>query len=126
MGWSVSLTVNNDTDYNLNIVNNDAGLITTVAPHSSFSWTTEDPNNTNSFRFWKVANVWYMQGSVSFGPEAGVYMDRGWMADNDQTLVLTADVNGTAYTQTANGGATVLPWNAFEQGGTITMDFKAA
>jgi hypothetical protein len=50
-------------------------------------------------------------------------MDRGWMAPTDQTIKLTASVNGTGFTQTQNGGATVVPWNGFEQGGTIDMTF---
>jgi len=41
---------------------------------------------------------------------AGVYMDRGWMAPTDQTIKLTASVNGTGFTQTQNGGATVVLW----------------
>ena len=45
------------------------------------------------------------------------------MAPNDQTIALSADANGTGFRQTQNGGATVLPWNDFEQGGTITMTF---
>jgi hypothetical protein len=65
-----------------------------------------------------------MQGSVAYGPMAGVYMDRGWMAPTDQTIRLDADVNGIAFTQTENGGATVVPWNGFESGGTIDMKFS--
>jgi hypothetical protein len=51
-------------------------------------------------------------------------MDRGWMAPDDQTIRLDADVNGTTFTQTQNGGATVVPWNGFESGGTIDMKFS--
>jgi hypothetical protein len=45
------------------------------------------------------------------------------MAPTDQTIRLDADVNGTVYTQTENGGATVVPWNGFESGGIIDMKF---
>jgi hypothetical protein len=64
-----------------------------------------------------------MQGGVSFGPEAGVYVDRGWMADNDQTISMTAVANGKSWTQTANGGETLLAWNEFESGGDISLTF---
>jgi hypothetical protein len=64
-----------------------------------------------------------MQGNLSFGPEAGVYVDRGWMADNDQTIMMTAVANGKSWTQTANGGETLLAWNEFEDGGDITLTF---
>jgi hypothetical protein len=123
MSWSATLNITNNTDYNLTVNHNTVGDLTTIAPNQSWSWTTSDPNNTNALRFWSVPNQWYMQGSVAYGPEAGVYMDRGWMAPNDQTIKLTASVNGVDFTQTQNGGATVVPWNGFEQGGTINMTF---
>jgi hypothetical protein len=50
-------------------------------------------------------------------------MDRGWQADGDQSISLTGTVNGVKFVQRQNGGATVVPWNGFEQGGTITMQF---
>jgi hypothetical protein len=100
------------------------GDLTTISPGGSWSNTTSNPNNTNALRFWSVPNQWYMQGSVAYGPESGVYMDRGWMAPNDQTIALSADADGTGFDQTQNGGATVLPWNGFEQGGTISMTFN--
>jgi len=124
MTWTATLNIINDTDYNLTVNHNTVGDLTTIAPGANWSWTTSDPNNTNALRFWQQPNQWYMQGSVSFGPMAGVYMDRGWMAPNDQTIRLDADVNGTTFTQIANGGATVVPWNGFEQGGTIDMKFS--
>jgi hypothetical protein len=124
MSWTATLNIINDTDYNLTVNHNTVGDLITIAPGANWSWTTSDPNNTNALRFWQQPNQWYMQGSVSFGPMAGVYMDRGWMAPNDQTIRLDADVNGTPFTQTENGGATVVPWNGFEQGGTISMTFN--
>lgn len=124
MTWTATLNIINDTDYNLTVNHNTVGDLTTIAPGASWTWTTSDPNNTNALRFWQQPNQWYMQGSVSFGPMAGVYMDRGWMAPNDQTIRLDADVNGTVFAQTQNGGATVVPWNGFEKGGTIDMKFS--
>jgi hypothetical protein len=124
MSWTATLNIVNNTDYNLTVNHNTVGDLTTIAPGANWSWTTSDPNNTNALRFWQQPNQWYMQGSVSFGPMAGVYMDRGWMAPGDQTIRLDADVNGTPFTQTENGGATVVPWNGFESGGTIDMKFS--
>jgi hypothetical protein len=45
------------------------------------------------------------------------------MADNDQTIMMTAVANGKSWTQTANGGETLLAWNEFEDGGDITLTF---
>ena len=124
MAWTATLNITNLTDYNLTVNHNTVGDLTTIAPGAAWSWTTSDPNNTNALRFWQTPGQWYMQGSVAYGPMAGVYMDRGWMAPSDQTIVLNADVNGTGFTQTQNGGATVVHWNGFESGGTIYMKFS--
>ena len=124
MAWTATLNITNLTDYNLTVNHNTVGDLTTIAPGADWSWTTPDPNNTNALRFWQTPGQWYMQGSVAYGPMAGVYMDRGWMAPTDQTIRLDADVNGTGFSQTQNGGATVVPWNGFESGGTINMKFS--
>ena len=124
MAWTATLNITNLTDYNLTVNHNTVGDLTTIAPGAAWTWTTSDPNNTNALRFWTVPGQWYMQGSVAYGPMAGVYMDRGWMAPDDQTIRLDADVNGTGFSQTQNGGATVVPWNGFESGGTINMKFS--
>jgi hypothetical protein len=124
MTWSATLNISNNTKYNITVTHNAAGDLTTIAPQQSWSTTTSEVNNTNALKFWQQPAVYYMQGSVSFGPEAGVYMDRGWQAPNDQSIALTADVNGQHYTQNQNGGATVVPWNGFEQGGIINMTFS--
>jgi hypothetical protein len=64
-----------------------------------------------------------MQGNLSFGPEAGVYVDRGWMAADDQSITMYVDANGKQWTQDENGGETLLAWNEFEDGGNISMIF---
>jgi len=125
MSWSATLNITNNTSYNITVTHNATGDLTTIASGGSWSTTTSEVNNTNALKFWQQPQVYYMQGSVSFGPEAGVYMDRGWQAPNDQSIKLTADANGVTFIQTQNGGATVLPWNGFEQGGVIDMTFAA-
>jgi hypothetical protein len=65
-----------------------------------------------------------MQGSASFGPTAGVWVDRGWMDPNGQTITMTANANGTVFVQSSNGGKEILAWNQFEQGGTIELTFN--
>ena len=126
MSWSATLNIVNHTAYNITVTHNATGDLATIAPGAVWSTTTSEVNNTNALKFWQQPAVYYMQGSVSFGPEAGVYMDRGWQAPTDQSITLRADVNGVEYTQTQNGGATVVPWNGFEQGGTINMTFDPA
>lgn len=120
--WQANIKITNNTSYNLTIEGVGPGN-TTVVANSSTSWTSQEVNNTKSLLFWVQENVWYMQGNLSFGPEAGVYVDRGWMADTDQTIEMVADANGKQWTQTSNGGETLLQWNQFESGGNITLTF---
>lgn len=124
MAWSATVNIYNKTPYNITVTHNTTGDLTTIAPDGSWSWTTSDVNNTMALKFWQTPNVFYMQGSVAFGPEAGVYLDRGWLDPNNQNMTLGAVINqGTYYTQTQNGGHTVLNWDQFEQGGTIDMNY---
>ena len=126
MTWQATLTINNNTAYNITVTHNTTGDLTTINPGQSWSNTTSDPNNTNALKFWQQPNVWFMQGSASFGPTAGVYVDRGWMDPNAQSIKMTANANGKEWVQTQNGGETLLAWNEFEQGGTITLTFDPA
>lgn len=125
MSWQATLTINNNTAYNITVTHNNIGDLTVISPNSSWSNTDQEstPNNTNALKFWQQPNVWFMQGSASFGPTAGVYVDRGWMDPNAQTIKMTADANGKEWVQTQNGGETLLAWNEFEQGGVITLTF---
>ncbi len=84
MTWQTTLTINNNTAYNITVTHNNIGDLTTIEPNSFWSNTDQEstPNNTNALKFWQQPNVWFMQGSVSFGPTAGVYVDRGWMDPN--------------------------------------------
>ena len=120
--WQANVTIQNNTDYNLTVDGVGPGN-TNIGPDSQTSWSSTEVHNTKSLLFWKTPGEFYMQGNLSFGPEAGVYVDRGWMADNDQTIQMTAVANGKSWTQTANGGETLLAWNEFEDGGDITLTF---
>jgi hypothetical protein len=122
--WNVNVTIKNNTDYTITTVNNYSPQEVIQPNGGEFSWNTTEPNNSTSIRFWKIPSQWYMQGGVSFGPEAGVYVDRGWMSENDQTISMTAVANGKTWTQISNGGETLLVWNEFEQGGDITLTFN--
>ena len=126
MAWQATLKINNNTGYNVDVVHNQPeGLLVTLQPgQTGWSWTTSDNNNTVSLRFWQQPNVFFMQGSVSYGPNAGVWVDRGWMDPNGQTINMTANANGTVWVQTSNGGKELLQWNQFQQGGTIELTFN--
>jgi len=121
--WQANVTIQNNTDYNLKVDGVGPGN-TTISPSQSTSWSSQEVHNSKSLLFWKEEGVYYMQGNLSFGPEAGVYVDRGWMAEDDQTISMTANANGAVFVQTQNGGETLLAWNEFEQGGEIALSFN--
>ena len=121
--WQANVTIQNNTDYNLTVDGVGPGN-TTISPSQSTSWSSQEVHNSKSLLFWKEEGVYYMQGNLSFGPEAGVYVDRGWLDTNNQVVSMTVDANGKTWTQTGNGGETLLQWNEFEQGGSIVMTFN--
>jgi len=121
--WQANVIIENNTGYNLTIDGVGPGNIT-IEANSQTSWSSAEVHNTKSLLFWVEPNVWYMQGNLSFGPEAGVYVDRGWMAEGDQSIEMIANANGKTWTQTVNGGETLLAWNEFENGGDITLTFN--
>lgn len=121
--WQANVVIKNNTDYNLTIDGVGPGNIT-IEPGQNTSWSSTEVNNSKSLLFWITPNVYYMQGNLSFGPEAGVYVDRGWMAEDDQSITMFADANGKDFTQSQNGGETLLAWNEFEDGGDIGLRFN--
>lgn len=121
--WQANVVIKNNTDYNLTIDGVGPGN-TTLAPGQNTSWSSTEVHNSKSLLFWNTPNVYYMQGNLSFGPEAGVYVDRGWMAADDQSITMFADANGKDFTQSQNGGETLLAWNEFEDGGDIGLRFN--
>lgn len=121
--WQANIKITNNTDYSLTIDGVGPGN-TTIGPNSSTEWSSEEVNNTKSLLFWEKPSVWYMQGNLSFGPEAGVYVDRGWMEESDQTIEMTAVANSKSWTQSQNGGETLLAWNEFESGGDVSLTFN--
>ena len=120
--WQAKVTIYNNTDYNLSITGVGPGN-EDISGGERITWTSTEVNNTKSLNFWHTKDVFYLQGNLSFGPEAGVYVDRGWMAADDQSIKLTTNANETTYIQIDNGGKEILQWNQFEQGGTIVLTF---
>ena len=116
-GWQANVTIHNHSGYDLVVGGVGAGNMI-IDKGTSNSWSSTDVNNTKTLIFGDA----FMQGNLSFGPQAGVYVDRGWM--QDQTISMTAVANGYSWTQIANGGETLLAWNQFEGGGDITLTFN--
>jgi hypothetical protein len=122
--WQANITITNNTPYSLEIDGVGPGN-TNVSPNSEFSWSSSEVHNSKSLLFFKQdLPTAYMQGNLSFGPEAGVYVDRGWMAADDQTVQMVADANGKQFIQNQNGGEELLAWNEFEDGGDISLTFS--
>ena len=123
--WEAGVTIENNTKYYMTVTGKGPGNTSSpIEPGKSYSWSSTETYNTKSLLFWEKPGEGqaFMQGNCSFGPTAGVYVDRGWMAD--QTLCMDAKANRASVIQCANGGSTLLQWNEFEQGGTISLTFR--
>jgi hypothetical protein len=122
MSWALQIKTTNNTKYKIDVVNNLLGLLATVKPGAVWiSDSLTDPNNANALRFWQTDNIWYMQGGISAGLEAGVYVDKGW--ESPTTITATWDANGQVWTQSGNGGFGILPWDGFTDGGLVSVTF---
>ena len=122
MSWALSIKITNNTGYKIEVVNNSLGLLGIIEAGAVWqSGQLTDPNNANSLRFFITDDVWYMQGGISAGPEAGVYVDKGW--ESPTFITANWDANGTQWTQSANGGYEILAWDQFEQGGEVAVVF---
>ena len=123
MSWALSIKITNNTGYKIEVVNNSLGMLTIIEAGAVWqSGGLTDPNNANSLRFFQTENVWYMQGGISAGPEAGVYVDKGW--ESPTTITANWDANGKEWVQASNGGYEILAWNQFEQGGEVAVQFN--
>jgi hypothetical protein len=120
--WQANVTIRNNTKYNITVDGVGPGN-TLINAGGSTNYSSKEVHNSKSLLFWVTANEYYMQGNLSFGPEAGVYVDRGWMAADDQSIKMTAVANAKEWIQTENGGETLLAWNEFEDGGDVTLTF---
>jgi len=122
MSWALQIKTTNNTKYKIDVVNNSLGLLATVEPGAVWiSDSLTDPNNANALRFWQTDNIWYMQGGISAGPEAGVYVDKGW--ESPTTITAAWDADGATWDQTGNGGLEILPWDGFTDGGLVSVTF---
>ncbi len=125
MSWNVNVTIRNNTNWMLGIVNNYMPFVQ-LNTNDQYNWNTDMTNNANAIKFWEgeYQPPFFMEGNLSFGPEAGVYVDRGWLDPNHQTVSMTVNANGKVWTQSSNGGETLLQWNEFETGGNIELTFN--
>lgn len=122
--WQANVSINNQTNYEIQINGVGPGNHG-IAPNSSFSWSSQEVHNSKSLLFMSNESpTAYMQGNLSFGPEAGVYVDRGWMSADDQSIQMVATANGKTFTQNENGGIELLAWNEFQNGGDIALTFS--
>jgi hypothetical protein len=123
MSWALQIKITNNTNYKIDVVNNSLGLLATV--ETGAVWISKqltDPNNANAIRFFVTDNEWYMQGGISAGPEAGVYVDKGW--ESPTTITALWDANGIKWTQTGNNGYEILAWDHFTKGGLVSVTFN--
>ena len=51
MSWQATLTINNNTNYNITVTHNTVGDIGNIKPGTSWTNTTSDVNNTNALKF---------------------------------------------------------------------------
>jgi hypothetical protein len=114
--------ITNNTNYNLTIDGEGPGN-TIIGPQSSTRVLSDESNNSKNLLFWLQPNLYYMEGSLKFGTSTGVYVDRGDLPINDQLITLQTNIGDTQWTQSTNGGNTLLKPSEFSSGVDITLIF---
>ncbi len=127
-GFDVDVKMTNNTDYYITISGKGPGNTSApIAPGANYSWSSTETYNTKTVFFWdnsSASGTPLSQGNISFGPTAGVYLDRGWLPEDQQSFSMDSVSNGVVFNQSTNGGKQVLAWNEFENGGDITITYK--
>ena len=114
--------VTNNTNYNLTIEGLGDGN-TTIGPFSSTRIITEYENVSKNFLFWIKQNLYYMQGSLSYGQSSGVYVDRGDLPIDDQSITLQINIGDRQWVQSTNGGNTLLSPSEYSSNDDILLTF---
>jgi hypothetical protein len=126
MTWLTELHIKNETKSTIVVKLNNNQPAGIIAPHNEllWSWTSQNTNDAFTLDFVEDASVKppvvVMQSSITFAD--GVYIDRGDLPE--QTISLIGNVNSTNYSQTTNGGQTIVPASEFTEGGTVNMIYS--
>jgi len=126
MTWLTELHIMNGTQFSAVVKRNNGLAAGSIAPNNElfWSWTSENKSDTFTLDFIKYVEeeppVVVMQSSITFAD--GVYINRGDLPE--QTISLVGNVNSTNYSQTTNGGQTIVPASEFTEGGTVNMIFS--
>lgn len=121
--FNVGVSITNNTRYPLMISGIGPGNADdTIQSGQTHSWESSEEHNTKSLIFKNEDGSAFMQGNLSFSQFGGVYIDRGWM--QNQSIVMDSTTNGIIFNQQINGGKQVVPWDGFESGGEIIINFK--
>jgi len=114
--------ITNSTDYNLTIDGSGVGN-SIVGPKSATRILSDEPTNAKNLLFWSQPNVYYMEGNITFGSSSGVYVDRGDLPNDDQSIKLQINIGDAQWVQSTNGGNNLLTPSEFSNGGDITLIF---
>jgi len=152
MTWTTEIHVKNETKYLSSVILNGDQIVAHIAPQNAlfWSWTSTDQSDALALQFYLPPEpqpfvpqpevldadgnpvfvpppireaapiVIVMQSAINF--TNGVYIDRGDLPE--QTISLIGSVNSTNYSQTTNGGQTVVPASDVMQGGTVNMIYS--
>jgi hypothetical protein len=121
--WQTELTIQNNTNYILQILGEGVGN-QTISVGESVTITFEELTNKKQFIFWISPLVRLTRGEIIFGENQGVYVDRGFLMESYQEFKMTAVAGGKTFIQTQNGGQQLLNSSEFTQGGPMSVTFE--
>jgi hypothetical protein len=122
MAWQTQIDITNRTEWQLDV---RSGTTVLAQVPARGSWSTEVTTSHDlQLDFRDGQGNLQMQGRATVSPDTGVYLDRGDMPGDLQSVTLGAVITpGGDYTQSRNGGQQVLPAHQFGEGGRVYLGF---
>lgn len=121
--FEANVSITNNTEYHLTIWG-DGPHKFVIEPFSNVQWVSSETSNIKDIHFSQEPNVFFVSGEIIFGQNDGVYLNRGYMPEDNQFIEMITNVNGKEWTQNSNGGNLILQPNEFQNGGNISLIFN--
>lgn len=126
MTWEANLIIVNNTLNNITMVHDTLGEISVIAANQSYSWSTEESNNSLSFKFWTDPNMYFLTSVFNFGPDQVSFINRGTLPQESQDIKLTVSANSVTIFEQYNGlGGMNFLSDLFKDGETITWTYDS-
>lgn len=121
MTWKAKIILENNTPFNINIINNSV-YIGVTSGTSTYTYITEELNNLMNLKFWEVPNNYFLESIFSFSQNSPSYINRGTLSEQSQDIKLTVKLDSQIiFEQVNNTGGMNFLFDLFANGKSVTF-----